>query len=389
MKINDLNSDLAIKDRDAYKRLQEIGLPHKRTEEFREFPIHAVLNQDFATTTAKVAFSEALNAKRDANFYTLYILNGTPDLAHSILPNEVRCTQGTKTPHQSPNALFYLSESYLEEETTLFIDANLDKPLMIVNAYSGHDAFIPTSLHIVVNEKVHAQIVAVHVEEDVRQAFVNANVRLSVKADATLDYTKLERSRGENTLITNIEPILDESGRCHIVGLELDSHTALNIINATLAQAHTTFSFESILKLSGRNRSGNIISIVHDGEYTESYISSKHLLDDASQALFEVKSTVNHDARFSKTFQNSQTILLKDGARINANPKLILHTDELEAAHGATSGSLDEEALYYMQSRGIKLQDAEKMLINAIELQVIEKIENESMKELALRFIGE
>lgn len=389
MRINDLNSELAIKDRNAYKRLKEMGLPHKRTEEFREFSIQSVLDQDFATVDAKVVFSDALKAKLDADFYTLYVLNGAIDLQHSILPKSVRCSQEAKTSHQSPNALFYLSEAYLEDEATLFIDADLDKPLMIINAYSGQDTFIPTSLHVIVDENVHAQMVAVHVEEDLTHAFVNANVRLSVKAHASIEYTKLERSSGENTLITNIEPILDESGRCNIVGLELDSHTALNIINATLAHAHTTFSFESILKLSGRNRSGNIISIVHDGEYTESYMSSKHLLDDASQALFEVKSTVNHDARFSKTFQNSQTILLKDGARINANPKLILHTDELEAAHGATSGSLDEEALYYMQSRGIKLQDAEKMLINAIELQVIEKIGNESVKQLALRFIGE
>jgi|GEM_PF-644481 len=389
MQINDLNSELAIKDRKAYKRLKEIGLPHKRTEEFREFPIQSVLDQDFATLNAKVVFSEGLKAKLDADFYTLYVLNGALDLQHSVLPKSVRCSQEVKTSHQSPNALFYLSEAYLDDETTLCIDADLDKPLMIINAYSGKNAFIPTSLHVIVNENVHAQMVAIHVEEDLAHAFVNANIRLSVKAHASIEYTKLEQSSGENTLITNIEPILGESGSCNIVGLELDSHTALNIINATLAHAHAIFSFESILKLSGKNRSGNIISIVHDAEHTESYMSSKHLLDDASRALFEVKSTVNHDARFSKTLQNSQTILLKDGARINANPKLILHTDEVEAAHGATSGSLDEEALYYMQSRGIKLQDTKKILINAIELQVIEKIENESIKKLALRFIGE
>jgi len=389
MKINDQNSKLWIKDPDAYKQLQEIGLPHKRTEEFREFPIHSVMNRDFATASTEAVFSESLSGKLDADFYTLYVLNGVVDLPHSVLPKSVRCNQEVKTSHQTPNALFYLSEACLEDEATLCIDEDLDKPLMIINAYSGQDTFIPTSLHVIVNENVHAELLTVIVEEDLVHSFVNANVRLSVKANASIAYTKFEESSGENTLITNIEPILEEAGSCNIVGLELDSHMALNIINSTLAHAHAIFSFESILKLNGKNRSGNIISIVHDAQYTESYMSSKHLLDDASRALFEVKSTVNHDARFSKTFQNSQTILLKDGARINANPKLILHTDELEAAHGATSGSLDEEALYYMQSRGIKLKDAEKMLINAIELQVIEKIENESVKKLALNFIGE
>ena len=389
MKINDQNSKLWIKDPNAYKQLQEIGLPHKRTEEFREFPIHSVMNRDFAAASTEAVFSESLSGKLDADFYTLYVLNGIVDLPHSILPKSVRCTQEAKTSHQTPNALFYLSEACFEDEATLYIDEDLDKPLMIINSYSGKDAFIPTSLHVIAHENVHAELLTVLVEEDLVHSFVNANVRLSVKANASIAYTKFEESSGENTLITNIEPILAEAGSCNIVGLELDSHTALNIINSTLAHSHATFSFESILKLNGKNRSGNIISIVHDAQHTESYMSSKHLLDDASRALFEVKSTVNHDARFSKTFQNSQTILLKDGARINANPKLILHTDELEAAHGATSGSLDEEALYYMQSRGIKLQDAEKMLINAIELQVIEKIENESVQKLALHFIGE
>lgn len=389
MLINDFTRHGEIKDIHAFEQLKKIGLPTKKTEEFRQFDISDMLAKDFLLNSGKVRFSDDFKYLLNQDFFTLFVFGGEVDIANSVLPKSVIYYKKEKITHESPNALYYLSEAYTEQANEITIEADLEKPLMIINIYEGEDLFIPTSLIVTVKENCKVDIVEACVSSHLRNSFVNANKTFILKENAALGYTKLQSADPGNRFISNIEPVLFKNARCALVAIELDSDRSLNIINSTLSHKYATFSFESIVKLKADNRSGNIVSIVHDAEFTESNMMCKHLLDDTSHALFEVKTTVNHEAKFSKTFQNSQTILLKDGARINANPKLILHTDELEAAHGATSGSLDDEALYYMQSRGIKMEKAKKMLINAIELQVIEKIGNESVQKLALSFIGE
>ncbi|MDX1809677.1 MAG: SufD family Fe-S cluster assembly protein [Sulfurospirillaceae bacterium] len=387
MLLNDLSQLEGIKDTKSFDLLSEMGLPTKSTEEFRQFDISDIFSKNLLLHSDEVKLNGGSKYPANQDFYTVIIFDGEVDIKNSILPDSVVFSKKEKNLHRSPNSLYFLSEAFVEKENEIAIKKDLEKPLMILNIYSGDDSFVPTSESVVIEENCKVDIVELNISNHLRNSFVNANKKLIIKDNASLNYTKLQSSTTNNSFISNIEPIISKNAKCSLIAIDLDSKRALNIVNSTLSCDHSNFSFESIIKLGKKNKSGNIISIVHDAEFTESNMVCKHLLDGESQALFEVKTTVNHEAKFSKTFQNSQTILLKNGARINANPKLILHTDELEAAHGATSGSLDEEALYYMQSRGIELPKAEKMLINAIELQVIEKIGNESIEKLALSFI--
>ena len=84
---------------------------------------------------------------------------------------------------------------------------------------------------------------------------------------------------------------------------------------------------------------------------------------------------------FSKAFQNSNTILLSDDASIYAQPHLEILIDELEASHGATTGTLDKEQLLYLQSRGIPKQKAYDMLLKAFESQIYDNINDILIKE--------
>jgi Fe-S cluster assembly protein SufD len=385
MKLANYDFGASVKDQNSYIKLKEIGFPTKKTEEFREFNISDILSRPYELkSNTKIGISKYAKEK---NFYTLFITNGIVDIAHSDLPECIGFETKIKDVAKSNNPLYYLSEAFTENEDILFINDNLDKPLKIVNIYDAKESFLPSSLHVKLKVGCKAEVIDVFETICLEDSFANINRVFYVEENSLLNYTKLQNLDLKSVLICNYIPKISQNATINSILIDLGASTSLNITDVELREKYSSFSSDGIIKLSDDKRAGNIASMVHFVEHTNSFVTCKHILDGDSRALFEVKSHVKHDAKFSKTFQNSQTILLKDGARINANPKLILDTDELEASHGATTGALDEDELYYLMSRGIDKKKSSKILINAIELQVIDKIENELVKELAQRFI--
>jgi len=375
----------SVKDQDAYKKLKEIGFPTKKTEEFREFDIDNILSNVYKLNCDKKI--EVAEYIKDKNFYTLFIANGMIDFVHSDLPQCISFKTKHKNTLESSNSLYHLSEAFIEHDNILFINDNLDKPLKIVNMYDARESFLPTCLHIKLKEGCKAEVIDLFECICLDDSFVNINRVFYAEENSMLNYVKLQNLDLKSILICNYIPKISKNATFNSISIDLGARTSLNITSVLLDEIYSSFSSDGIIRLDEHKRAGNIASMEHKAEHTNSNITCKHILDDSSRALFEVKSIVKHDAKFSKTFQNSQTILLKDGARINANPKLILDTDELEASHGATTGSLNEDELYYLMSRGIDEKKSTRILINAIELQVIDKIENELVRELALKFI--
>jgi Fe-S cluster assembly protein SufD len=383
MKPNELQNNQNIIDNEAFLKLQEIGLPSKKVENYRHFDISSLLDEEYDIDLT----DNFKNFVKDEKFITIILKNGIVDTTSSELSNDVQCSSKNKNLIETTNSLYYLSEAFLKDEQTLLINKNLDKPIMIVNQLSGSKSFIANQLNIKVQNDLHVDIVEVFDDESLRDSFVNLNRTFDISNNSELNYAKLQNLNKSNSMTCNFIPKIATSATCNVNMIDLGSKISLNVSDITLNNQKSSFSFHGIIRINESQKSGNIASMHHVAEETSSNFISKHILSDESSALFEVQSTVEQNAKFSKTFQNSQTILLDNGPKINAIPQLILHTDELEAAHGATSGSLDTEALYYLMSRGIDEKMASDMLIQAVELQILDTIVNSDVKEFALDFL--
>lgn len=383
MKPNELINNQHIFDKNALVKLNQIGLPTKKTESYRHFDITPLLSDDY-NFDLKNTFQKH---EKDKDFITIILKNGLVDLEKSDFSTTIELKNSVKQQRITDNALYYLSETFLENEQTIFIKEHLDKPVKIINQFSGTKGFIPNSLNIIVENDLHVNIIEIFDDQSLEKSFINANRTFSISSGAQLNYIKLQDLKHTNSLIINYIPNIAANALFNIVAIDLGANVSLNITDTTLHNKKSEYSFHGIIKTHGEQKSGNIASMHHIKEDTTSNFICKHILKDEASALFQVSSTVEQEAKFSKTFQNSQTILLENGPKINAIPQLILHTDELEAAHGATSGSLDQEALYYLMSRGIDENVASNMLIKAIELQVINTITNIQIQEFALEFL--
>ena len=108
---------------------------------------------------------------------------------------------------------------------------------------------------------------------------------------------------------------------------------------------------------------------------------AKSILKDQATGIFDGLIRVDEKAQHANVRQSSKAILLNDGAFMKAKPQLEIYTDELEASHGATTGQLDEIALFYLRSRGISTDEARKMLTLAFVNEMIEEVQDKVVSQ--------
>ena len=123
-------------------------------------------------------------------------------------------------------------------------------------------------------------------------------------------------------------------------------------------------------------------NINHIVENTKSYQLIKGVLEDTSKAVYQGKIFVDSKAQKTDGYQLSKAILLNDNTEFNAKPELEIYADDVKCSHGSASGSLNEDSIFYLMSRGLNYQEAKKLLINGFLLDVIEKITDTEIRNL-------
>lgn len=377
MKINDLNIEKYVKDFKSFAKLNTLHLPTKFDEDFRNIDLNALFEQNFSVDLPEIK-ADLTHQFEEENLYFIYIINDKIVVHYSDLPLGVEIKNEVKNPIESPNALYHLTESFLETTEVLHITKELSEPLVLINVYTQEETFYPNSLTIRVDDYLKAEIVDVFLA-DTHKSFANINRTFEVGTHAILNYYK-DQDMSSNALILNNHAFLKEKAHMHVYSFEMSNSYHINIWENQLSSQDSTYKFDALVNLFNTSFMANIINTHHNEASTLSDINVKHVLHDNAKAIFKVKTIVNHEAVHAEAYQNSRTILLSDDATIYAKPHLEILVDELKASHGATVGSLDKEQLYYLQSRGIKEKEAKAILLKAFEAEVYDKISTPNIK---------
>ncbi|PHO09054.1 hypothetical protein CPG37_11440 [Malaciobacter canalis] len=349
-------------------------LPTKKVEEFRSFNIYPIFEKDLDFDIEKDLDLNQYSYLKDEHFYNIFLVNN-----ELVFENELNkfLEVSYEKFEDSVNKLYTLNSYINKEALNLTINEKLDKPLNIISIFQGNNKFFTNSLNI--NIKANVDILETFHNDLSKDFLISANRKYTVLEDVKANIAKVQTLQNGN-IITNYKTDLKSNAILNLVNLEYKADLALNIFDSKLENENAILNIDGIVKNKAKQRSGNIAFIEHIAKSTTSDIKIKHLLDESAHCLFDISSTVQNSALYSKAFQNSQTIILSDDAKINANPRLQIYIDELEAAHGASCGTLNEDELYYLCSRGISKAKAREMIIDSIELQVIREIELKAIR---------
>ena len=118
----------------------------------------------------------------------------------------------------------------------------------------------------------------------------------------------------------------------------------------------------------------NDTSVFHRAPRCKSNQLFKYVLDEESDGAFEGSITVTPSAPYTEAYQSNRNILASGSARMHCKPQLIINNDEVKCSHGATTGQIDEDALFYMRSRGISEEEGRRMLMQAFMIDVIDTV---------------
>jgi Fe-S cluster assembly protein SufD len=218
--------------------------------------------------------------------------------------------------------------------------------------------------------------------------FLNIFYNFDLKENAVLKNYKVDKFENKNIKYSfnNIEQDRDSISETFI--LSAGSNFFKNEINCNLNGKYSSAFVNGIFSLNN-NKHHEIRTIInHLTENTKSYQLIKSVLEDSSTSVYQGKIFVNSEAQKTDGYQLSKAILLNKDSEFNAKPELEIYADDVKCSHGSASGSLNEDSIFYLMSRGLNYQQSRELLINGFLLDVVEKITDSEIKNLIKNLIG-
>ena len=218
--------------------------------------------------------------------------------------------------------------------------------------------------------------------------FLNIFYNFELKENAILKNYKVDKFENKNIKYSfnNIDQEKNSISETFI--LSSGSNFVKNEINCNLKGKYSSAFVNGILSLNN-DKHHEIRSIInHLTENTKSYQLIKSVLENSSKAAYQGKIFVNSKAQKTDGYQLSKAILLNKDSEFNAKPELEIYADDVKCSHGSASGSLNEDSIFYLMSRGLSYQQSRELLINGFLLDVVEKITDSEIKNLIKNLIG-
>ena len=221
-----------------------------------------------------------------------------------------------------------------------------------------------------------------------KKNFINIFYNFDLKENSILKNYKLDKFQNDNIkyFFNNVEQEKNSISETFI--LSSGSNFLKNEINCDLNGEYASAFVNGIFSLNNNNHHEIRTTINHLTENTKSYQLIKSVLEKNSNAIYQGKIFVNSDAQKTDGYQLSKAILLDKESEFNAKPELEIYADDVKCSHGSASGSLNEDSIFYLMSRGLSYHQSRELLINGFLLDVVEKITDSEIKNLIKNMIG-
>ena len=218
--------------------------------------------------------------------------------------------------------------------------------------------------------------------------FVNIVYNFNLEKDAILKNYKLDKEENNNIKYSYNNINLDTNSVAENFILSLGSSFIKNEINCNLNGKYSSAFVNGIFNLDNNKNHEIRTSINHLNENTKSYQLIKSVLGENTKSAYQGKIFVKSNAQKTDGYQLSKAILLSNNAEFNAKPELEIYADDVKCSHGSASGSLNQDSIFYIMSRGLNYTEAKELLINGFLLDVVEKITDNEIKNLIKNIMG-
>ncbi|MCX4263722.1 MAG: Fe-S cluster assembly protein SufD [Muribaculaceae bacterium] len=316
------------------------------------------------------------------------IFSASPKL-NERLPEGIRFMSLRRAAAECPELIPHPTAGYDDAETRLndllWTDGVLlsvapgvtcDKPLQLINIFSAPGNLMAIRrLIISVGEGASVKLLICDHTQDNTNRYLSAELTsITLKHDASLAIDFIEESSALTTRRATINATLEQNARLQCTAATLSCGDTRTRINVDLNGQGAHASVNGLVITDSEQHAAHTTRILHHAEHTASDQLFKYVADQNSHCEFNGRIIVDQNARFTQAYQTNKNLLASQGATMHAEPTLEIYCDEVKCSHGAATGQLDQNALFYMRQRGIPEQQARRMLMEAFVGDVIDTI---------------
>ncbi|MCT4580580.1 MAG: Fe-S cluster assembly protein SufD [Flavobacteriales bacterium] len=389
LKQSDINPELT---NHALNIIEKSSFPTRKTEDWKYTRINKILKQEYIQKEVSNNFdtSEYIDKRLDA--INVFVVNGH----YSTSLSETNTIDGLFIEKIGKNNINYntitniednifsaINTAYTSDGLSISVQKNtkIKQPIHIINILTEDHVFANPRTLIVVEQSSELEIIQTFIAPKAVNTFTNALTEIFVKENAKCTFTKIENEGTKSALISteDVKQLNDSTFQINTITKRQDFvRNGLNI--AVDGQNCSTYLNGAYAPINGEHVD-NHTRVDHLQPNCMSSEIYKGVLNDKSTGVFNGKVIVHVDAQKIEAYQKNNNVLISDHATMNAKPELEIFADDVKCSHGTTTGQFDEEAIFYLQARGISKTTAKEMLIEAFMDEVFDEIDNEMIRD--------
>ncbi len=383
----------ALRER-AMERFLSLGLPTTRDESWRYTNLRPLAARSFVDAPRRHAGDLPHDSLRllgvSERAATVLMVNGHPVLPLSTesTSNSIEIINLRELSRNDPTLLSRhlqpLSDAAEARwellNTALFIDglylkikAHVAAPLVILHLATADapDTVAYPRVIIEASPGSNATIIEHHVRQGAQTPLCNSATRIALKRDAQIEHYRVISTDPQTSHIDSLDVCQERDSGCRQFTIVLGGGLVRTSLDARLIEAGAHLDSYSML-VGHEERHVDCVNVVtHGAPDTRSRQTARAIASGTSRVIFNSKVVVQAGAVRSDSLQSCRGLLLSPSAEIDSRPQLEIHTDEVKCAHGATTGRLDPDMLFYMLSRGLDRESAQSLLVYAFLADVL------------------
>lgn len=272
--------------------------------------------------------------------------------------------------HQD-GAVVYISKHYQQARPV---------ELLFLSGQKGTAVVSHPRILVLAEEGSNATVIETYAGLSDEQYFTNTVVEIFVGPNAHLHHYRIQNHspRAFQIATTHVEQAPDSTFSSF--SLDVGGSLVRNNLNVRMSGEGSSCALNGLYLTRGDQHVDNQVSLDHANSYTSSRQLYKGVLDGKSHGVFQGSILVRPNTKKVDAQQTDKNLLLSDQAEIDTKPALWIYSDDVKCGHGAASGTMDQEALFYLKSRGLDEQSAKRILIEGFVSETVNAIENDALR---------
>ena len=380
----------------AFDEFNKYGLPDKNWEDWKYSDFSFLNNSTFSFGLRKniselpYPLSE-FNSPNQIVFFNGYYQEDLSSIGNQLSINTIDETYKNnpelieKIISTNKNPFHNINSAMMNTGLTINVhnDEIINEPIHIINFTSDIDEPIMNHPLFIMNigDGSKVSIIEHYYGSTNIEYWVNTVTKIRLHKNSLLNHIRLQEDGNNSYHVADTEYILEKDAELKGFHYASGANSYRQNINVNLNDIGSSSSINGLCLSNHKQKHDHFITINHLKEKCTSNQLFKYILSDAALGIFNGKVIVKKDAQQTNANQTTRNLLLNDKAAAHSNPQLEIYADDVKCSHGSTTGQLDNNAIFYMRSRGIDFKSAQLLLINGFAKEILELISENKVNE--------